>query len=243
MNIKNYFLKDVSLKIFSLILAIAVWAMITGKARSNIEKFVNIDVEFVNVLKNVNIYSNPDKVRIKLRGTANDIKLISENDFAVEIDLANVRDGVRNYYTRDFLKTDKTSYIESVHPTMIEVNVREIIRKTIPLKLKFVKTVNGKKKFYRQGRLGEIGYSYQLTPERVVVEGYKSVINNLSHIPAGDTVSLDFEKDIAKKLIIKKPNEVLKILGSKEVELIVRKINTKKIVENNRNGQKRGKTK
>ena len=45
MNIKNFIFNNLSLKIFSLFLAIAVWVLITGKARLNIEKFINIDVE------------------------------------------------------------------------------------------------------------------------------------------------------------------------------------------------------
>jgi YbbR domain-containing protein len=222
MSIKRFFVKDFGLKIFSLFLAIGVWAMITGEARSKIEKFINVDVEFINVLKNVNIFSNPDKVRIKIKGTVNEIKLISEKDFSVKIDLSNVRDGIRNYYTRDFLKTDKLGLIEYVHPTMIEVNVREIIRKSIQVKVRFIKKINGKKRYYRQGRIGEIGYNYNIIPDRITVEGYKNEINGLSYLIT-EEVELPEQKEKIIRVKIKKPSEVLRIIDNNEIEIKIKK--------------------
>ncbi len=237
MNSKNIFFNNFSLKIFSLFLAIGVWVMITGEARLSIEKFINIDVEFVNVIKNANIFSNPDKVRIKVKGNANDIKLLSDKDFTVKIDLTNVRHGVRNYYTRDFLKTEKNAFIDSVHPIMIEVSVREIIRKTVPVKIRFTKTINKKKKFYRQERIGEIGYTYNIIPDKVIIEGYKNELDNISFILLDEDVELPEiienveNKDIlVKKIKLKKPKEVLKFIEINDVEVSVNyknKINEK----------------
>jgi len=234
MSIKQLFVKDFGLKLFSLFLAIGVWAIITGEARSKIEKFINVDVEFVNVLKNVNIFSNPDKVRIKIKGTANEIKSISEKDFAVQIDIANVRDGIRNYYTRDFLKTEKTALIEYVHPTMIEVNIREIIKKSLPVKIRFTKKINGKKRYYRQERIGEIGYTYQLNPDRIFAEGYRNEINGISNIIAGE-VELPLEDEKKIKLKVKKPDGILRLVENNEIEIIIRK---KKLNKQNTNEKK-----
>ncbi len=243
MNVKNVFFNNLSLKVFSLFLAIGVWVMITGQARSSIEKFINIDVEFVNVLKNVNIDSNPDKVRIKVKGISNEIKLLTENDFTVKIDLSNVRDGIRNYYTRDFLKTEKSNFINSVHPAMIEVNVREIHRKIVPVKVRFAKVLNNKKYIYRQERIGEIGYTYIVKPEKVTIEGYKNDIVNINSISLESEVPLsDSDESVTKKFSLKKPKEILRIIENNEIEVTVNVKNkvTEKDSKEEKNEKERG---
>ena len=91
--LKRIFLGNLGLKIAALVLAFFVWILITGKERSYIERTIDIDVEFVNVSQNIDIrYIRPERIKVEVRGTSNEVNSLSPEDFKLRVDLMGVNE-------------------------------------------------------------------------------------------------------------------------------------------------------
>ena len=56
-KIKNLFLENLGLKVTALVLAVLVWAAVTGRERADSEKTLRIPVELANVSESIEVRS------------------------------------------------------------------------------------------------------------------------------------------------------------------------------------------
>jgi len=215
------------LRFVALILAVFVWAMISGKERTFSEKTLDINVEYFGVQDNIDIRSvRPEKVRIKVRATSQVLNKITDEDFKIRIDLKDISEGSHNYWTENYLQFPEGVEIISIQQKMIEVTVKEFLSREVPTRVRY------------KGRLkpGIRLIERKIVPEKVRIFGYKSQVENLVEIEAEKWINLsDIEESTVIKLQLKKENEVLKFedTDSVEVHIIVENLNKPK----EKNGQ------
>jgi YbbR domain-containing protein len=215
MKIKETVLKNMSLKITALLIAITVWIVISGKERSYSERSFDVNVEYFNVSKNVVVRLDPGKVSVKIKGTSKIINKIIAEDFTLRIDLKGVNE------SRFLIKSGK-DYLEfpqsvkkediSIFPELISINIEEFITKEVPIRVIY------------KGRLkkGLRLIDRKVVPETVEIFGYKAKIENIKVLNCEERVNLsDLEESTVLKIPIEMSKEIIRIEGPAEVSVII----------------------
>ena len=221
MKIKELILNNKGLKLTAAILALTVWVLISGKERAYLEKNFRINIEHSNISEMADVQSRPETVRITVRGTTRIIERISENDFSINVDLADVKGSTRlTMYTEDLLKFPEGVEIISVNPKIFEVNIREFFLKEVAVRVLYT------------GRLQK-GISLterKINPERIRIFGYKSDLKNIETVYAAEKIDLStVTESRVMNMPLEKREEILRYEGfdSIEVTLTVEDINEK----------------
>lgn len=214
--LNKLFTANLGLKAIALFMAILVWAMITGKERSYAEKNLECRVEYVNVAKNIDVSNvKPEKVRLRLKGTSNELARISPEDLKIIIDLKDITEGTRiNYFTEDYIQLPKGIQgiqILATQPRMIEITTREFITKEANVRIRYKgKVPNGIRLIDRR-----------VVPEKIKISGYKPDIESINSIDGVEFVNLsDINENKTIKVLLKKEKEILR-MDTDEVEIFI----------------------
>jgi YbbR domain-containing protein len=102
-KIKKLFLNNWGLKTSALLLAVLVWAIISGQEKTYSEKTLKIPIEIINVSSNMEVVNlQPEEVRVSLKGSANLIAKTRPENMAIKIDLKNINENSKlNYFAED----------------------------------------------------------------------------------------------------------------------------------------------
>lgn len=212
MKIKSIIFNNVGLKITALFLAFFVWAMITGKERSYTERTIDVNVEYFNISPNIDVRNvRPEKVRLRIRGTSKQFERVTPEDFKVRIDLRGVTEGTRlNYFTEDYLQYPEGMNPFSIHPRMIEINVKQFMARDVPIRVRY------------KGDLqpGVLLKERVLRPEKVRIFGYKSEIAAIDNVEASEWIDLSkLRQNTVIRLPLKKDKDILKFEDTDTVEV------------------------
>jgi YbbR domain-containing protein len=211
MHIKNFIFKNLGLRFVALVLAILVWAMISGRERTYSEKTVDVNVEYYGIRENIDVRSvRPDKVRVKIRATSQQLNKITPEDFRIRINLQDVSEGVHNYWTENYLQIPEGIEIMSIQQKMIEVTVKEFMTREVLTRVRY------------KGKLkpGIKLVDRIVVPEKVKIFGYKSQIADLEEVEAADWVNLaEIQESTVIKIPLKKQPEILKFEDTDVVEV------------------------
>lgn len=214
MKDKSIIFNNFGLKVTALFLAIFVWIIISGKERAYSERTLGINVEYFNESKDIVVRNvNPEKVRIKIKGTSKEINKIAPEDIKLKIDLKGTTESTKlNRFAKDYLEFPENITVESVYPQWIEITVEEYVSKEVPVRVYY------KGRLKRHIRL----IDRKITPEKIRIFGYKSQIQNINTIYGADSIDLsDITRSKVIKIPLKKEKEILKIEGSEEVEVSI----------------------
>ena len=211
MQIKNFIFKNLGLRFVALVLAILVWAMISGRERTYSEKTVDVNVEYYGIRENIDVRSvRPDKVRVKIRATSQQLNKITPEDFRIRINLQDVSEGVHNYWTENYLQIPEGIEIMSIQQKMIEVTVKEFMTREVLTRVRY------------KGKLkpGIRLVDRIVVPEKVKIFGYKSQIADLEEVEAAEWVDLsEIQESTVIKIPLKKQAEILKFEDTDVVEV------------------------
>jgi|WetSurMetagenome_2_1015567.scaffolds.fasta_scaffold226701_2 YbbR domain-containing protein len=210
-KIKTLFLENLSLKVMALVLAVLVWAAVTGRERADSEKTLRVPVELTNVSESIEVRSvKPEEVSLSLHGATQIINGISQQNMKIRIDLKDmVKSGRINFYAEDHLRIPEGIHILSVHPKMIEINIEEFVIREIPVKIHFI------------GRLksGLTLKEARVNPEKVTVIGFRPQITEIESISTEPLNLATVENSINLIVALKKTGNVLRFQAQKEVEV------------------------
>lgn len=210
-KIKTLFLENLSLKVMALVLAVLVWAAVTGRERADSEKTLRVPVELTNVSESIEVRSvKPEEVSLSLHGATQIINGISQQNMKIRIDLKDmVKSGRINFYAEDHLRIPEGIHILSVHPKMIEINIEEFVIREIPVKIHFI------------GRLksGLTLKEARVNPEKVTVIGFRPQITEIESIATEPLNLATVENSINLIVALKKTGNVLRFQAQKEVEV------------------------
>ena len=212
MSAKNFIFNNLGLKVTALFLALLVWAMIAGKERSYSEKTMEVTVEYFGVAPNIDIRSvNPDKVRVKVKGTSKELDKIRAEDFEIRVDLTRITESTRlNIFTEDVLQYPETIKIASIHPRMIEITAAELITREVSVRVRY------------KGRMkpGIKLVERRLVPEKVKIFGYKSQMVTINTVEGTEMVDLsEIKESKVIKIPLRKEKEIIKFEDFDRVEV------------------------
>ena len=210
-KLKKLLFNNWALKSGALVLAVLVWAIISGRERTYSEKTLKIPVEVFNVSDNVEVVNlRPEEVTVSLKGASKFVAAVSPESNPIKIDLKNIKESSKlNYFAEDYLELPKGVLLVSIHPKMIEVFVEEFAMREVPVKIRF------------RGRLplNLKLKSAKVVPDRVTVMGYKSQINDID-VVLTDEVDLDqVSASQNRRLALKQTRDILKFRDRPDVEL------------------------
>lgn len=210
-KLKKLLFNNWGLKTGALLLAILVWALISGRERTYSEKTLKIPVEVFNVSDNVEVVNlRPEEVTVALKGASKFVAAVSAENNPIKIDLKNIKESSKlNYFAEDYLELPKGVLLVSIHPKMIEVYVEEFAMREVPVKIRF------------RGRLplNLKLKSAKVVPDRVTIMGYKSQINDID-VVLTEEVDLDLiDKSQSRRLALKQTRDVLRFRDHPDVEL------------------------
>jgi YbbR domain-containing protein len=210
-KLKKLLFSNWGLKTGALLLAILVWAIISGRERTYSEKTLKIPVEVFNVSTNVEVVNlRPEEVTVALKGASKFVAAVSPESNPIKIDLKNIKESSKlNYFAEDYLELPKGVLLVSIHPKMIEVYVEEFAMREVPVKIRF------------RGRLplNLKLKSAKVIPDRVTVMGYKSQINDIA-VVLTEEVDLDqVGASLSRRLALKQTRDILKFRDHPDVEL------------------------
>jgi YbbR domain-containing protein len=210
-NIKKLFTNNVGMKISALLLAILIWAILSGREKTFSEKSLKIPVEILHVSENVEVVSlRPEEVTISIKGPSEFVAVASAESRPIKIDLKDIKGSNRlNYFAEDYLELPKGVELVSIHPKMIEVYVEEFATKEVPVKINF------------RGRLRETLKlkEARVNPERVTIISYQSRISDINAVWTEEVDLGAVSKGLTRRLALKQTRDILKFRDSRDVEL------------------------
>jgi len=212
-KLKKLFLTNWDLKVSALLLAILVWAMISGREKTYSERTMKVPIEIANLSPNLEVVNlQPEDVRLSLRGTANLVSTIRPENLAIKIDLKSIGESSKlNYFAEDYLEVPQGIQIISIHPKMIAVYVEEFDTKELPVKIRF------------RGQLKEPLKlkEARAVPDRVTIIGYKSQLSGIN-VVLTEEINLD-EIEVSQKrtVALKQTRNILKFRDRRDVEVLL----------------------
>jgi YbbR domain-containing protein len=169
---KQWITHNWHLKIVSLILAVMLWMAIANQASSEIG--LEVPLEYRNIPSQLEITGDlRNTVQVRLRGSSNVIKDITEKDVSTTIDLSNMRTGEKIVaLSPQNVQAPFGAEVIRVNPS----SVRFTLERTAAKSVRVVPTIAG------QAADGyEVG-SVSINPNTVEVEGPESRVNPLESI-------------------------------------------------------------
>jgi YbbR domain-containing protein len=210
-NIKKIFLNNLGLKASALILAVLVWASISGRERTFSEKTLKVPVEILNVSENMEVVSlRPEEVTVSFKGASKFVADAATKINPIKIDLKNIKESSKlNYFAEDYLEIPSDVQFVSIHPKMIEVYVEEFATREVPVKIRF------------SGRLKPplVLKEARVIPDRVTVMGYKSQINDIKLVMTEEVDLSEIRQSLSRRVALKQTRDILKFRDRRDVEL------------------------
>lgn len=209
------FTHNLTIKVFSVILAIALWYIVDFN-QSKISSFPGeIPIEYKGLKDNLTAISDEDSVSIKIFTEKTIWKKLSQSTFTAKIDLAGLNEGV---YELPILVVSSISEVQIVekNPSKAMVRIEPSSSKMVPVTVK------------PEGELakGKTISSTEISPERITIKGAKSIINNISEVVtqvnvknqsesisvASDIVAYDNKGNAIKSIMFDPPKVNVKVI-------------------------------
>lgn len=203
MDYRKLISNNFSLKITALLIALFVWIMISGRERAYSEKTMEVNVEYINTSETINVrYVNPEKVRIKIKGTSKEIQSITPENVKLKIDLEGTRSSAKlNRFAMDYLEYPESLQIESIYPQWIELTIEEFDSKMVNVKVDYTQKL----------KPGLRLLDRTIFPEKVKIFGYKSQISRIQTVKAAETIDLSLiSSSQSFSLKLEKAEEILR---------------------------------
>lgn len=199
------------LKASALLLALLVWAIVSGGERAYSEKTLKLPVEVFNVSQNIEVASlRPEEVSVSLKGASKFVAAVGPESHAIKIDLQNIKEsGKLNYFAEDYLDIATGVQVVAVHPKMIEVFVEEFATREVPVRLRF------------RGRLpAHLRLkSARAVPDTVAILGYKSQVADVEAVETEEVDLGAVGASLSRRLALKQTPQILKFRDQRDVEL------------------------
>ena len=209
------FSNNLIIKIVSIILAIALWSAVDA-SQSKISNFPGkIPIEYKGLKNNLTAISDNEQVSIKIFTEKNIWKQLSQSTFSAKVDLTGLDEGI---YELPISVISNISGVQIVEkdPSKIMVRIEPSSSKIVPV---IVKPEGDPIK-------GKTISSTEINPEKVTINGAKSIIDNISEAvvqvnvknqsetisAASDLLAFDNKGNPIKSIIFEPPRVNVKII-------------------------------
>ena len=191
-ELKNWFLKNIDIKLLSLFFAIILWLYIAGGENPIVENFIDISLTQINLSEGLVIKEFPANVSVGIRGPKNIINNLSSNQINGIVNFSEIsKEGI--YKLKVEVEPPKKTQITRVIPSEIKVEVEKVLTKEVEVEYSLI-------------GVPEKGYSLtdepQLNPSMVKIIGAQSVLDNIKQIICAIDIS-GIKEDLSRKLKVK----------------------------------------
>jgi YbbR domain-containing protein len=191
-ELKNWFLKNIDIKLLSLFFAIILWLYIAGGENPIVENFIDISLTQINLSEGLVIKEFPTNVSVGIKGPKNIINNLSSHQINGIVNFSEVsKEGV--YKLKVEVEPPKKTQITRVIPSEIKVEVEKVLTKEVEVEYSLI-------------GVPEKGYSLtdepQFSPSMVKIIGAHSVLENIKQIICAIDIS-GIKEDMSRKLKVK----------------------------------------
>lgn len=206
--------RNLSLKIFSFVLAVALWLVISrGSGVEEMEMSLGIPLELHNLPADMEVVKGPvETVNIRFSGPRRTVLKISQMGLSVPLDLAGAAEGETTFelYPSNFKAPEKVT-VTRISPSSVVVGLEKVVRLTLPVKA----DIQGRPA--KGFKVGDV----TVKPEGVSVLGPRSVVRSLRTV-ATEPVSIDgAQEDLELDVGIILSGEALRIEGDQTVHVLI----------------------
>ncbi len=191
-ELKNWFLKNIDIKLLSLFLAIIIWLYIAGGENPMVENFIDISLTQTNLGEDLVIKEFPTNVSVGIRGPKNIINNISSHQINGILNFSEIsKEGL--YKLKVEVAPPKKTQITRIIPSEIKVEVEKVLTKEVEVEYSLI---------------GVPGKGYSLTdephfnPSKVKIIGAQSVLENIKQIICAIDIS-GIKEDLSRKIKVK----------------------------------------
>lgn len=194
-ELKNWFLKNIDIKLFSLFLAIILWLYIASGENPTVENFIDISLSQTNLGEDLVIKEFPTSVSVGIRGPKNIINNISSHQINGIVNFSEIcEEGL--YKLKVEVAPPKKTQITRIIPSEIKVEVEKVLTKEVEVEYSLI-------------GVPEKGYSLadepQFNPYKVKITGAQSVLENVKQIICAIDIS-GTKEDLKRKIKVKSVN-------------------------------------
>lgn len=194
-ELKNWFLKNIDIKLFSLFLAIILWLYIASGENPTVENFIDISLSQTNLGEDLVIKEFPTSVSVGIRGPKNIINNISSHQINGIVNFSEIsEEGL--YKLKVEVAPPKKTQITRIIPSEIKVEVEKVLTKEVEVGYSLI-------------GVPEKGYSLadepQFSPYKVKITGAQSVLENVKQIICAIDIS-GIKEDLKRKIKVKSVN-------------------------------------
>lgn len=194
-ELKNWFLKNIDIKLFSLFLAIILWLYIASGENPTVENFIDISLSQTNLGEDLVIKEFPTSVSVGIRGPKNIINNISSHQINGIVNFSEIsEEGL--YKLKVEVAPPKKTQITRIIPSEIKVEVEKVLTKEVEVEYSLI-------------GVPEKGYSLadepQFNPYKVKITGAQSVLENVKQIICAIDIS-GIKEDLKRKIKVKSVN-------------------------------------
>lgn len=202
-------LNQLNLKILALVSAIILWFIVIT-VENNVTKFPEeLPISVVGQSENFALSTTLPNASLFLKMDATELKQLSSNDIEVFIDLNNLAEGKHSVNLSATVNGSRSQVLK-LEPAKVTVELSSVVTREVPVKLK---TVGQQNKDY-------ILKNQEISPEKIKIQGAKSVIDQIKELTALYTftglettditaeIAVTVENIQAEDLIILEPEKV-----------------------------------
>jgi len=191
-ELKNWFLKNIDIKLLSLFLAIILWLYIAGGENPMVENFIDISLTQTNLGEDLVIKEFPTNVSVGIKGPENVINNISSHQINGIVNFSEInKEGL--YKLKVEVTSPKKTQITRIIPSEIKVEVEKVLTKEFEVEYSLI-------------GVPEKGYSLtdepQLNPSKAKIISAQSVLENIKQIIGAIDIS-GIKEDLSKKIKVK----------------------------------------
>ncbi|MEQ9618647.1 MAG: CdaR family protein [Deltaproteobacteria bacterium] len=205
------FLRDVGKKILALVIAITLW--VVANLQHDIEKNVQIDVNYANLPPGLVITNNPPKkLNVRARGPRSQLSSVSPQDMFFTVDLSNVATGTSMFeITTDQIIPPREVQVTGISPSEINIDLDKLGQKEVAVAPSIDPPDTG----------FEISGEPVVTPTRVSIRGPETLLQKIKTVGT-DPVSLKGEKSkFTIEVPVRTPYSLVDIIGNNTVRVTI----------------------
>lgn len=172
-GIRKVLFQNIRLKMFALLVGVSLWFYVSI-SESKIGYFPgDLPIQVKNVPEGLVAIYDEQNVRLKLQAPPNIWRQLEVDDFLVWIDLNHLEEGIHVVDINAIPRLPGVIVLKK-EPSTLMVNLEAIIQKEVPVKV----ILEGK------ARKGFIPSEPIVKPDKVQIEGAKSLVEQVSHVEA-----------------------------------------------------------
>lgn len=208
---KAPFFTDIGTKLLALVIAVSLWFV--ANLQYDVEKNIQIDINYANLPLGLVIANNPpEKLTVRVRGPRSQLSSVTSNNMLFTVDLSNLGKGMSLYeITTDQIVPPRDVQVTGISPAEIEVDIDKLSDKNV----KVVPSIGPLEAGY------EIMGEPEVAPSHIKIRGPESLITKIKSITT-DPVLVEGEKaKFTIEVPLRSPYSLVKVVGNNTVRVTV----------------------